>query len=81
VLPQPQQKIDCGGLLDTTTLFELGAGAQWIVPFALGKDGFVLSCVLAKGRWASFAASAWSLARRRKSIILRGQVCSAVSSR
>ena len=50
MLPQPQQKIDCGGLLDTTTLFELGAGAQWIVPFALGKDGFVLAAQAAELR-------------------------------
>ena len=30
---------------------------------------------------ASFAASAWSLARHRKSIILRGHACAVVSSR
>ena len=43
VLSQTQQKIDRRGLLDTATLFRLGSGAQWIVPFALSEDGFVLT--------------------------------------
>ena len=41
VLTQTQQKIDRGGLLDAATLFWLSSGTQWIVPFALGEDGFV----------------------------------------
>ena len=43
VLTQTQEKIDRRGLLDTATLFRLGSGAQWIVPFALSEDGFVLA--------------------------------------
>ncbi len=43
MLTQTQQKIDRGGLLDSSTLFGLGSGAQWIVPLALGEDGFVLT--------------------------------------
>ena len=43
MLTQTQEKIDRRGLLDTATLFRLGSGAQWIVPFALGENGGVLA--------------------------------------
>lgn len=42
VLTQTQEKIDCRELLGAATLFRLGSGAQCIVPFVLGEDGFVL---------------------------------------
>ena len=41
VFAQTQQKNGRRGLLDTATLFDFGAGAPRIVPFALGKYGFV----------------------------------------